>query len=767
LTVAVRSKEALNRATGATGLFELDPTTLTYPVLGDSSTRLDLAQSNSRAYARYDYARNFLMFGDIRATPAEGRSGLLDYTRSVTGIRGRLEGDGGGRWIDVQASRPHTGYTREILDALTGSVMLLSKTQIVPGTEAIVMEVRDRRNPERVMSRDTLLRNVDYTIDPATGVLQLLRRLPLFDDAFNLVQLVVAYEYETSGLDSIGYVGRGSIKVAAIGLRVGGTAIVQDGTSSRFGVGGIELEQQLGARGRLTLELPVSRGELPSDVQPLVGADAARPHDGAAIRMALERPFGSRLVVHAKHEWTDRDFANPYGVVTVPGQQFTAAAADVRLTAQARATLKAEYEAHDNGSADNHRRTIGGQLAYEFAAHVTATGGLDVRRLDDALRRLDVQSQLATGRLQWAPARRFSTSVTREQNLGDADPTYPDQTLVSAQFDVAPGARMFATQRWSSAPIVPIGGGEAAGLPLSPLSTRETAIGVRSNIGPYTGVNSRYQLDSTINGTDSFAVTGINTRLPLTTSLSADFSLDHGAPLAGTRTGYLGAAGALAYAKADRLRTSARYEVRRSGETEHILSLGGVGRLTSNLSMLLNYRGVDMTSRTNGRLDEFRAALAVRPRQTDRVALLFSAQRDQGGAQSLLAPTPGTTDRLSTDGYVRIVHGLESYSRVAVIRAEHSADVARFFQTRLQRSLTRGFDVAVEGRRVYVGGQASNIVAVEGGWWLAKTLRVGAGYSSDGFANPGALLRSTASRGGPYLVFSTSLASLFDLMGTP
>lgn len=98
--------------------------------------------------------------------------------------------------------------------------------------------------------------------------------------------------------------------------------------------------------------------------------------------------------------------------------------------------------------------------------------------------------------------------------------------------------------------------------------------------------------------------------------------------------------------------------------------------------------------------------------------------------------------------------------------AARESEISRFVQTRLQRSLTRTFDVALEGRRTSARGTATNVAAAEFGGWIGGQLRAAIGYSTAGFANPGSVLRSTSSRGGAYVVLSTSLFSRFDLMGS-
>jgi hypothetical protein len=123
------------------------------------------------------------------------------------------------------------------------------------------------------------------------------------------------------------------------------------------------------------------------------------------------------------------------------------------------------------------------------------------------------------------------------------------------------------------------------------------------------------------------------------------------------------------------------------------------------------------------------------------------------------------------DGYVLLRPGLESYTRWAAVQLPSTGGESRrhatFFQTRLQQRVTRRFDIAAEVRLVKEAALAprQTIGAVEFGAWVSRDFRVGIGYSSHGFSNPSSLLNSTASRGGTYLVISSRLSSLFDLMG--
>ncbi len=776
LTVAVRTKEGVNNATGTDGMFDLDPTQRIYPLMGDSSTRMELAQSTGRVFARYDRGHSYAMFGDLHgdaATP--DRSGILDFSRNVTGARFQIEA-APKTWIQGQIAQPRTAFMREILTTETGSAIRLSRTQIVRASETISLEVRDRRNPAVVLSRQTLVRNVDYSLDVRSGVLYLTQMVPLFDRDLNLVQIVCTYEYQTTGLNSMTYLGRGSKAFGSSGLRIGASFLEQHESGTDFKVGGADLEQKLFRDGSFKVEVPVSSGLLPSDIDPfgMPGGSCcqgARSHNGTAVRAELQQPVGFYgTVVRGRFSSTDEHFLNPYGVATVPGQRTGGLSVETHPFETTQVSFGFDGERNQNDLVDNQRKTFGAKVSQSLGKGFVAKSGLDVRQFDDFKSNRSVDSDLVSAGLLWKPVRRFEASVNREQNLADADPTYPNQTLLGGQFQMSPSNRLYATQRFSSAPIMPISGVETVGLS-TPLSTRETAFGIESRVAQHTSLSTRYRLDSSSNGTDSFAVFGVLTRVPLREKLSMDWSVDDAMHLAGQSASYFGGGIGLAYTDQNRLRSSFRYELRQRQVTEHMLSAGAVGRLTSTISTLGRYRIADIGNGVRG--TDGQAALALRPRQSDKVAMLFSYEHGLTNATPLLPNVKNDrrTDRVSADGLWQIAPKTEFYARLGMALIPESSGGRRsatLLQGRLQQSLTRRFDVAGESRiiRESVIEPFRAVTAGEFGAWLTRDIRVGLGYSTRGYKNPGSLLNSTASRGGTYLVITSRLSALFDLMGT-
>ena len=88
LTLSYDSQRPINRTAGRDRLFQLDPLDRTYQLFGDSSTRFEAAQTNSKLYARIDRKRSYAMFGDFEA---DMDAPLMGYGRKLTGVKAHLE----------------------------------------------------------------------------------------------------------------------------------------------------------------------------------------------------------------------------------------------------------------------------------------------------------------------------------------------------------------------------------------------------------------------------------------------------------------------------------------------------------------------------------------------------------------------------------------------------------------------------------------------------------------------------------------------------
>jgi uncharacterized repeat protein (TIGR01451 family) len=773
LTLAYDSQRSLNRTQGRDRLFQADPLERAYPIFGDTSTRFSDVESNSKLYARLDRNRSYAMFGDFEAGLSETQ--LAGYSRKLTGVKVHLE-NSNGDFIAVTGARPDTSFARDVFPAGRIGLINLSYPDVLPGSETVALEVRDRRNPERIISRELLLRSLDYNLDPLTGQLFFMRPISAFDYDLNLVQLVVTYEHRAAGMSSGVYTGRASKRFNRLGLRMGVSFVEQK--QSEFGsyvLGGIDGEQALPNRGSLKFEWAMSRGDMATGGNIFNAAE--RHAGGHAYRLELTQPLKVyEGVLHAEYARADEGFFNPFGATVAPGSQRTGATLDLKPGSSRVVRLGFLNERNHTSNVDNSRNTFSLLWTETFSDRLHAFFGYDYRRLNDSLNDQQISSSLVTVGAQYRPTDKLELSVKREQNLGDADPTFPSQTTIAARYKWSERANLFFTQRLASAPIIPISDTSATGF-ASTGSRRETSIGIETKLGRYTNVSSRYQLENGINGTDSFAVIGLQNRLPISKRLALDLGFEHGFHLAGEGTSFTGGSFGFSYLPSKDLRTAARYELRnQTGGLAQLITVGAAGRIGDGITTLARFQSTrtNFQERENSSM-QGTVALALRPLKSDRAALLFSYTHrslTQGGFAGQSAMTD-RSDTLSTDGLWQPFKDTELYGRVAVKFGANSREglmnasaLTYLSQLRVQKRLRRAFDVAGEVRMMAqpVTHTARTSVGAELGYWVFADMRIGIGYNFTSATEPGALV-ATQPRGF-YFTISTKLSNLFDLFGT-
>jgi hypothetical protein len=600
------------------------------------------------------------------------------------------------------------------------------------------------------------------------------------DQSLNLVQLVLTYEYEVAGLTSNVVSVRGETDVPALQLRVGGSLLRQrEGSADAYILQGIQARLALPKEGHLQVEVPMSHGTVPVAGANAEMAAAHAGETGTAVRLELEQPLGVfDGVFGASVSRTDRDFFNPFGVTTLPGSQNVRGSVTLRPRKRSRLLFGLGDERNKTDLVDNQRFTASLEWTEEIKRSIAVGLGYSHRDLEDRVRSLDISSHLLHATSTWQPTSRASFMIRREQNLGTADLTYPTQTVLNGRYRLAEQTRLFFTQRFGSAPIVPLGDTRGSGF--ASLATRsETSVGLESTFRRATSFATRYQIENGINGTDSFALIGLMNRLPVRKDLSVDFGLEHGFHVKGDGKSFNSASTGLAWTPGNRLRATTRYELRDREGYGSILSGGLAGRLFDGVTAVSSVQ-LSRASYTGRQSDATHAmaGVAMRPRSSDRTGVLFSYTLRRSDLPSW-DRYPGQFERIglaSMDGYVRPFGFLEVFGKFAMSQRESGEELNQLvgtstylWQARLQERFLRYFDAALEGRHVYqpVTNSDGTSAGAELGVWVIPDLRVGLGYNFRGNEAIGVNFLTEPVRRGVYLVFSAKLASMFDLFGTP
>ncbi|HEX8476651.1 MAG TPA: SdrD B-like domain-containing protein [Pyrinomonadaceae bacterium] len=778
LTLAYDSQRPLNRQGGRDRLFQLDPLERAYPIFGDSSTRYEDAQSNSKLYARLDRGRSFLLFGDFETEHRD--LALAGYSRKLTGVKAHIE-NSRGDYVSVTGARPDTAFARDVFAGGGLGVARLTYTEILPGSEQVVIEVRDRRNPEIILSRESLIRSIDYNLDPNIGEIFFLRPISSFDYALNLVQVVVTYEHRAGDMSSAVYTGRAVKNFEGAGLRLGVSVVDQKQADyGSFVLGGVDAEKRLPRGGTVQFEYAMSRGQV-GFTGNLFGAEGNNnaQHNGSAYRVELNQPLGYKDgTVRASFARAGANFLNPFGATVTPGSQRAHVGVDLKMRRSSLFSFGVTDERNHTANVNNRRLTGSFNWMETWSDRVRTTVGYDMRRYSDDISGNDTNSNLITAGVEWQATDKLQLSVRREQNLGEADPTYPNQTTLAANYQWNQWARLFFTQRLAAAPIVPISDAGATGFAASG-ARRETAIGIETRLGRYTNLVSRYQLENGINGSDSFAIIGLQNRLPVRSNLSLELGYERGFHLAGAGESFNAATLGFSWQPTDNFRTNGRYELRDRLGLAHTMTFAAAGRLADNLTALARVQmsSASFNERDNSSFNAT-ASLAWRPLHTDRFGWLFTyTRRDlfhDGAGLDGHGSTRDRSDTLSTDAYMQATRELELYARFALKFGQSAtpdlasvSSLTYLMQGRAVYRLGQYVDAAGEVRMLVQPSSLTRRTSygAELGFWVMPDLRVGGGYNFTGASEPtGSLVNS--GRRGFYFTISSKLSNLFDLFGT-
>ncbi|MFS8086751.1 MAG: hypothetical protein ACMG6H_14045, partial [Acidobacteriota bacterium] len=561
-----------------------------------------------------------------------------------------------------------------------------------------------------------------------------------FDSALNLTQVVVTYEHRAASLNSAVYTARARKNFKGIGLKLGLSAALQsDPDESDFVLGGIDAEKTLPRGGSLQLAWARSQGKILGSGN-VFGEDTDARHDGSAYQLSMSQPlpfYGS--ILRARYLNASAGFFNPCGGTVTPGSRRGEVTLEMKPLKNSIFRLGVTSERNHTTNVDNGRLTFSAAWDQILNERIKFHLGFDHRAFTDDLNDTKTNSNLITAGADVQLTDKLQFSVKREQNLGAADPTYPTQTTLGATYQLSALTKLFFTQRLAAAPITPISDYAGTGF-AAVTSRRETAFGVETRFGKYTSMTGRYQLENGINGTDSFAVIGLQDRLPITKKFSLELGFERGFHLMGPNKSFNSGTVGLGWQPNSDFRASARYEYRDRGGLGQLFAVGAAGRLREGITALSRFqfsRGA-FGGKSNSAL-EGTVALAIRPLKSDRVGVLFSyTHRSLFQDATSATPTKDRSDSLSADGYNQITRRLEVYGRFALRFSANGQPQLPFVSTltfltqaRAQYLLTRRLDWAVETRLLFQPSSSTtrSVYATEAGFWALPDMRLGAGYN--------------------------------------
>lgn len=267
-----------------------------YTVYADGSDRRFDAASREKLYVRIEGKSFYALYGDFLSGFDQTR--LTRYQRAMTGAK--LEAQSGGLHVQAAAARSTQLHRRDEIrgGGITGPYRLSSRS-IVPNSELVMIETRDRMRTDRVLAARTLTRFQDYEIDALAGTIRLREPLLSSNAALDPQVLVIEYEVEegSGGAAAVSGAVRADVTVGPV--RVGASLVsdaqVDRASGGRVSVAGLDVKARISANTEVRAEVAASRddGQTGTNMAWLVEAEHHdRTLDVLAYARSVDQAFG-------------------------------------------------------------------------------------------------------------------------------------------------------------------------------------------------------------------------------------------------------------------------------------------------------------------------------------------------------------------------------------------------------------------------------------------------------------------------------------------
>lgn len=412
-----------------------------YTLYGDNSQQDMVAASQRKLYLKIERENFYALFGDFQT--GLDSTELSRYQRRLNGLKAEYWGT----QLDVLAFASETtqAYVRDQLRGDgTAGLYHLRYQNIIPGTDSVSIETRDRFNPDLILETRSLTAFLDYNLDPDSGTVYFKEPIRSQDDSFNPVFIVAEYEVD-NGINDV----TGGVRVVSSpmpGLKVGATA-VHEGLGTGEGVlTGIDANYSINERNTLVAEFASTDVNLPGSGLSPAGAT------GSGSAVVLRHEYRSTaLAVDSALRSSDAGFGL--------GQQSASSEAMRRVSTSARYNISESVKISGELSRDE-------QFDLERVRDMAETrltltrksrdlfGGVRVVRDEDNLAagdNVDLSQQLIGGIRQRLFDDRMTLKLEGETNVAEDDPDsvdYPHRLRMGADYRVSRQATLFAEQEW-------------------------------------------------------------------------------------------------------------------------------------------------------------------------------------------------------------------------------------------------------------------------------------------------------------------------------
>ncbi|HZG33591.1 MAG TPA: hypothetical protein VEZ59_09980, partial [Sphingopyxis sp.] len=439
---------------------------------------------------------------------------LARYQRALNGGKAEYRG----KTIAATAFAADTPYRfrRDEIqgNGLTGPYQLGAK-DILPNSERIVIETRDRLHSERIIETRSLTRHIDYDIDYFAGTLRFREAVLSRSSGLDPQFIVAEYEVDGIGARVLNAGGRVSYQSDDEKLRIGATMIHDESSDAKTNLGGFDARYRPNVDTEIRAEIAVS------DASAKPGSSVAAA--GRATAWLVEAEHHSRTVDVLAYV---RERQTGFGAGQLNrGEDGTRKfGLDARLRATRTLSLTGSAWQEDYLDVGSRRRAARALAEYDNGTTVARAGITHADdRLADGTR--NVSNILQFGATQRLFEKRLELDAQTEFALGgkDASVDFPTRRRLGARFAITRDVNLVGSYEIADGDSVKARTARL-GFDLAPWAgARLLATANQQDIGEY--------------GPRSFAAYGLSQTLRLGKKLTVDLSLDGNRTLGGIRAG--------------------------------------------------------------------------------------------------------------------------------------------------------------------------------------------------------------------------------------
>ncbi|MEQ1548917.1 MAG: hypothetical protein ABL918_09775 [Chakrabartia sp.] len=485
----------------------IDPTAY-YTIYADRSERRFDAASVRKLYLKLERPQFYALFGDYETGISEPQ--LARYVRAFNGVKAEFRSPQVGATA-FAADTPYRHRREEIQGNGLSGPYALGARDILPNSERITIESRDRLRSDRIVTTRVLVRHIDYDIDYIAGTLRF--REPILSRTSGLDPQFIIADYEVDGVAQRVTNAGGRVTWANKDktISVGASVIHDESETAKTNLGGLDVRYTPTAGTEIRAEIAVSDQK--------ATAASTTPAAGTSHAWLVEAEHHS-----AKYDVLAyaREQQSGFGVGQTNGSESSTRKfgfdGRVRMSQDLSFVGSAWHENYLDSAA---QRTAGKAFAeyrtkgMDLRAGVTVANDTlaDGRKASSTIAQLGATKRLLNNRLE--------LDAQTELPIGNKGESidFPARHKISARYAV-------------NDDIAVVGGYEIADG--KNIDARTARIGF--DVKPWTGgrlVSSINRQDIGEYGPRSFAAYGLSQSLPISKAWTVDFTLDGNKTLGG------------------------------------------------------------------------------------------------------------------------------------------------------------------------------------------------------------------------------------------